>query len=160
MNLYNLTTAYMEILESGEEIINEDLQRLLQLEEHISVKADNISKLIKNLEGNNLAIKTEVDRLTSIFKGNTNKIKSLKDYLMDNMKVAQISKIKTDLFNVTIAKNPVSIEIIDAEVLDEKYKKYETECKIDKIAIKDDFKLDGEIPAGVKIVQNLSLRIK
>ena len=73
---------------------------------------------------------------------------------------SQISKIKTDLFNVTIAKNPVSIEIIDAEVLDEKYKKYETECKIDKIAIKDDFKLDGEIPAGVKIVQNLSLRIK
>ena len=50
--------------------------------------------------------------------------------------------------------------IIDAEVLDENYNKYETECKIDKIAIKDDFKLDGEIPAGVKIVQNLSLRIK
>ena len=160
MNLYNLTTAYTEILESGEEITGEDLQKLLQLEEHISVKADNISKLIKNLEGNNLVIKAEIDRLTTTHKQNTNKIKSLKNYMMDNMQVAQISKIKTDLFNVTIAKNPVSIEIFDAEAIDEKYKKYETECKIDKTAIKDDFKVDGEIPAGVKIVQNLSLRIK
>lgn len=157
MNLYNLTTAYTEIL-NAEETTEEMLQELLKLEEHISVKADNISKLIKNLEGNNLAIKTEVDRLTATHKKNTNTIKTLKNYMMNNMQIAQISKIKTDLFNVSIAKNPVSIEIIDAEIINEKYKKYE--YTINKTAIKDDFKEDGEIPAGVKIVQNLSLRIK
>jgi hypothetical protein len=148
----------MEILENPEEITSEDLQKLLKLEEHITVKADNISKLIKNLEGNNLVIKAEIERLTTTHKKNTNTMKALKNYLMDNMQIAQISKIKTDLFNVSIAKNPVSIEILNPDLIDEKYKKYE--YTINKAAIKEDFKQDGEIPAGVKVVQNLSLRIK
>ena len=161
MTLYNLTIEYMQLLENDEEITSEDLQNLLNLEEHISIKAENISKLIKNLEGDNLALSKEVARLSSSFKINTNKIKTLKDYLLTNMQIAQINQIKSSLFNVSIYKNPLSVEVIDEDTINEKYKTYKTACKIDKISIIKDFKEDGEVPTGVKIIQDgINLRIK
>ena len=73
----------------------------------------------------------------------------------------RIKKIETGLGTISIAKNPISVEIENEEEVPNEFKTIITTTKIDKTKIKDNFKETGEIPDGVKInTENTSLRIK
>ena len=62
---------------------------------------------------------------------------------------------------MTIANNPISVEIVNEDAVPDEYKQVITTTKVDKKAITDNFKATGEIPDGVNIItQNTSLRIK
>ena len=62
---------------------------------------------------------------------------------------------------MSIAKNPISVEVVNEAEIPSEYKKEIIETKIDKKAITDYFKETGEIVPGVNInTQNTSLRIK
>ena len=62
---------------------------------------------------------------------------------------------------MSIAKNPISVEIVNEDEIPSEYKQEVVTTKVDKKAIADNFRDTGEIIPGVNInTQNTSLRIK
>ena len=106
-------------------------------------------------------MKTEERRISEQRKALENKLDNFKQYVKECMEQNGIKKIETGLGIISIAKNPISIEIENEEEVPDEFKTVITTTKIDKTKIKDNFKETGEIPDGVRInTENTSLRIK
>ena len=94
-------------------------------------------------------------------KAKQNNVDRFKKYVKENMERLEIQKIETELGTLSIAKSPISVEIINEEILPDEFKQEVVTVKIDKKAIADNFKATGEIPEGVIIhTDNTNLRIK
>ena len=77
------------------------------------------------------------------------------------MDLLGLEKISTDLGVISIAKSPISVEILDEQQIPDEYKEVVTTIKVDKKKIADNFKETGEIIDGVNIItNNTNLRIK
>ena len=159
MNLYELTDNYLkvlELIENGEEGLEDTLE---SLNDTIELKADGYARIIRNLEANAVALKTEIDRLTNRRRSIENSIDRLKENLKNAMIATGKEKIKTDLFNVTVVNNPVAVNVIDEKLIPEEYFKVEIIRKLDKISLRDAIK-NGEEIQGAKLMQGKGLRIK
>lgn len=159
MNLYELTDNYLkvlELIENGEEGLEDTLE---SINDAIEVKADGYARIIRNLEANAVALKTEIDRLTNRRRSIENSIDRLKENLKNAMIATGKEKIKTDLFNVTVVNNPVAVNVIDEKLIPEEYFKVEIIRKLDKISLRDAIK-NGEEIQGAKLMQGKGLRIK
>ena len=72
-----------------------------------------------------------------------------------------INKIETDLGTLSIARSPISIEIVNEEEIPDEYKEVIFTTKVDKKKIAEAFKSTGELIEGVEIhTDNTNLRIK
>ena len=87
-----------------------------------------------------------------------NKIEGLKKYLESGMIFSGLKKIDLGVFNISIAKNPPSLNILDEKLIPKEYL-IEQAPKIDNTSIKNAIKEGKEI-AGCELVQKESLRIK
>lgn len=159
MNLYELTDSYLkvlELIENGEEGLEDTLE---SLNDTIELKADGYARIIRNLEANAVALKTEIDRLTNRRRSIENSIDRLKENLKNAMIATGKEKIKTDLFNVTVVNNPVAVNVIDEKLIPEEYFKVEIIRKLDKLSLRDAIK-SGEEIQGARLMQGKGLRIK
>jgi hypothetical protein len=157
--LYELTNDFQELLDliqQGEFDQATLADTLEGITGEIEIKADGYAKVIKEIEGNVLTIKAEIDRLSGKKSTLDNSIKSLKQSLEMAMRTTGKTKFKTDLFSFNIAKNPASL-VITGEVPTEFY--IPQPPKIDNAAIKEKLK-DGEFLGFAKLEQGESLRIK
>lgn len=119
--LYELTNEYrvvLDMLQDGETDEQVLLDTLEGIDGEIEIKADNYAKIIKELEGNALSVKTEIDRLGNKKATLENNAKKLKDALEKAMREVKKDKFKTTLFSFNIQKNPPKL-VIDLEVPDE-----------------------------------------
>lgn len=83
------------------------------------------------------------------------------EYIKECMENADVLKVETTLGTLSIAKNPISVEIINEDEIPSEFKQEVITTKIDKKAITDNFKTTGELIPGVQINTNkTSLRIK
>lgn len=106
-------------------------------------------------------MKAEEKRISDLRKVAENKIEKFKQYVKENMEKLGLEKIQTELGILSIARNPISVEIENEEAIPEEFKNIVQTVKIDKTAIKKHFKETGEVIAGVQIVDDkTSLRIK
>ena len=159
MNLYELTDSYLkvlELIENGEEGLEDTLE---SINDTIELKADGYARIIRNLEANAVALKVEIDRLTNRRRSIENSIDRLKENLKNAMIATGKEKIKTDLFNVTVANNPVAVNVIDEKLIPEEYFKVEIIRKLDKLSLRDAIK-SGEEIQGAELMQGKGLRIK
>lgn len=159
MNLYELKENYLkvlELIENGEEGLEDTLESINDV---IEIKAENYAKLIRNLEGNVNTLKAEIDRLNDRKKSFENSIDRLKESLQQAMIETGKEKIKTDLFNISVANNPPAVTVLNEEKIAEEYFKFEVIKKLDKARIKDLLKSGHEIE-GVILTQGKGLRIK
>lgn len=159
MNLYELTDSYLkvlELIEAGEENLDDTLE---SINDTIEVKAENYAKIIRNLEGNVNMLKAEIERLNSRKKSIEGNIDRLKENLKQAMILTGKEKIKTGLFNITVANNPVALNVFDESKIPENFFTYETIKKMDKSAIKDLLKA-GQVIEGAELTQGKGLRIK
>ena len=159
MNLYELKENYLkvlELIEAGEENLEDTLE---SINDTIEVKAENYAKIIRNLEGNVNMLKAEVERLNSRKKSIEGNVDRLKENLKMAMIVTGKEKIKTGLFNITVANNPVALNVFDENKIPENFFTYETIKKMDKAAIKDLLKA-GQVIEGAELTQGRGLRIK
>lgn len=157
MNLYELSSNYRAIQEMDldEETLRDTLDSIIGEAEP---KAENIVKWIRNLKGENIAIKEEETRLKNKRITNENKIKALSLYLEDFLKNSGLTRLKTGLFTLSIQNNPPSLEIYDSTLIPTKYL-IEQLPTIDKQAIKEILKQGEEIPgATLKTTQSLRVR--
>lgn len=161
LSLYQITGAFPMIMEQ-EEIapeLKEELER--ELTTLLQEKSQNIIGYTRNIELTIEAMKTEEKRISDQRKALENKLTRFKEYVKECMEKGGFTKIETGLGSLSIAKNPMSVEIINENEVPNEFKIEVVTTKIDKTAIKNHFKETGEIPEGTKInTQNTSLRIK
>ena len=161
MKLYELTENYLNLQEllENEEIPKEMVTEALDnVGEELEAKAENIAKLIKTLEVDITGYKQEETRLSTKRKSLENRVKSLKEYLDNAMKVTGKTKFKGQLFSFSIQKNPPSVNVVDEKLIPEEYF-IPQEPTLDKKRLLTDIKSGVEIP-GAEIKQTESLRIR
>lgn len=161
MNLYDLSVEYRqlsEMLENSdipEDVINTTLESIeLPFEE----KADNIAKLLRNLEAEETAFRNEIKRLSDRAKTLSNRQKSIKQYLEDCMKLSGKKKFKTNTFTFNIQRNKQVVDVVNFSDIPLEYLIIQ-EPKVDKKLLYEDLKAGAEIP-GVELRESESLRIK
>ena len=116
MNIYDLTSEYLELLNMLEDPeVDEDVIRdtLEGLDGELEAKADGYAMILKNLEADAKAIKAEEDRLYSRRKSIENRMAYLKANLQTMMELTGKVKFKTPLFSFGIQKNPPKVVITD-----------------------------------------------
>ena len=120
-----------------------------QLEE----KVENIGKFYLSLQATIAAINTEEDRLLDRRKALENKATWLKDYLLQEMTVAEVDKVKRELVTVSVRVSPPSVNVVKEDDIPQEYRVIIPETwHADKKAISDHFKGTGEIIPGVEII--------
>lgn len=161
LSLYNITSAFPIIMEQEEmsPSLKEELEK--ELTTLLHEKSQNIIGYMRNIELTIDAMKTEEKRISEQRKALENKIENFKSYVKECMESNGFQKIDTGLGNLTIAKNPMSVEIENEDEIPSEFKQEIVTTKIDKNAIKKHIKETGEIIPGVIIVDDkTSLRIK
>lgn len=158
--LYELTEMYQNIwdLVNDEDADLEGLEMALKsIEDNLEGKAENMAKLVKNLEGNITALKDEEQRLARKRISLENQIKNIKQYLEYQLTVMQIDKVKTPLFTIAMQDNPQSVHIMNDDLIPEEFVKYtKSISKKDLlVALKEGMEIEG-----AEIKQTKSLRIR
>ena len=161
LSLYEITNAFPKLMES-EDITDEDKMKIKEeLTMLLQQKSQNIIGYTKNVELTIEAMKTEEKRISEQRKRLEKRLMDFKDYVKECMENNQITKIETGLGVLSIAKSPISVEVINEDEVPDEYKTEIKTIKIDKKAIADNFKSTGEIVAGTNILNNnTNLRIK
>ena len=161
LSLYNITSAFPIIMEQEEmsPSLKEELEK--ELTALLHEKIQNIIGYMRNIELTIDAMKTEEKRISEQRKTLENRIENFKSYVKECMESNGFQKIDTGLGSLTIAKNPMSVEIENEDEIPSEFKQEIITTKIDKNAIKKHIKETGEIIPGVIIVDDkTSLRIK
>lgn len=153
--LYELTGQFNQVAEmlSEEEFNPAVIDTLEAIDMAIEDKADNYARLIKNQESDSKGIAEEIKRLQARKQSIDNSVKNMKLSLQNAMNEIGKTKFKTNLFSFNIQKNPISVNILDENLIPDEFKKIKIE--FDKTAIK---KFDN-VP-GVELTQSESLRIR
>ena len=134
------------------DILEQELQIQLQ------TKGAGIIKSFKNSEAMLNGVDEEIKRLQALKKSISNQINSRKEYIVRNMEIMGITKIETELGNLSLRKSK-SVNIYDESLIDKKFIEIETKEKISKTEIKKAIET-GENVQGANIVEKNSLNIK
>ena len=115
MKLYELTADIMQLQDMLENEV-EDEQVLLDTLEGVQweydFKLEQCAKVVRNLEADMEAIKSEVDRLNNKRKLLNNNIDRLKKYMFKSMKATGTDKVKGNVLTVAIQKNGGKLPLI------------------------------------------------
>jgi len=157
MNLYELSVAFQEVqnMELDPEVMKDTLDSIGGTFEN---KAENMAKLIRNLESDRLAYKEEENRLKTKRQAVENKLEWLKTYLKDCMKLTGKTKFKSGVFKFSIQKNPVSVNITNKKIIPEDYL-IPQPPKVNNTTLKKALKDGIEVP-GAELKQTEGLRIR
>ena len=156
--LYELTDAYKKFLELESELDGEVFADTLEsIDEAIEDKAENLAKVIKQLEATATMFDNEAKRLQNKKQTAANRATNLKSYLKGEMEKVGKLKIKGDLFSLNIQNNPPSVAL--EPTFDNNDYIADVVVKYDKRAILNDLKQGKEIE-GATITQGNSLRIR
>ena len=156
MNLYEITALQQAAEQEEDAEIKQDLQELIAIE--LEKKSNNIIYAIKNLESNNVAIDTEIERLKAIKERNVKNVDSIKNHILNFMKNNNIDKIQTGLATFSTRKSK-STQIDNAELIPGEFLILKQSFQPDKTAIKKAIEAGKEV-AGASIIENVSLQIK
>ena len=157
MNLYELSQNYLAVQDMDLE--PETLKDTLDsIEEAIEDKAENIAKWIRNLEADKKAFEEEEKRFKEKKQAADNRIKSLKLYLEDNMRLTGKTKFKAGVFSFAIQNNQPNVEVFDEALIPKQFL-IEQPVKIDRAGIKELLKAGEEVP-GAELKHSSGLRIR
>lgn len=164
LKLYEITDGFMKLLDEKEvEDLTEEEQNNIkdQLTIALQKKSNNIIAYYQDQNTLLNGIDEQIKRLQDYKKMIKNKLDRYKEYVKANMELLGIDKIQTELGTLSIAKSPISVEIVNQLLIPSEYKEVVSEVKVDKKKIADNFKETGEIIDGVRIItNNTNLRIK
>jgi hypothetical protein len=161
MNLYKTTQEYLQVESKLTDLELDDVTLADTLEGArfpLEQKAISVAMIVRNLEATAAAIKAARDDMAKREKAAENRAKWIKEYLLNNMQAANITKIESPYFTLSIAKNPESV-IIDCDTLipADYFRQPETpppvlDKALVKKAIKDGFEVPGcHLESGVRL---------
>lgn len=158
MLLYELSeieTQILEQLESEDGIDKEIYDTLKFTEEEILVSC---ARVYRQILSDAQVCREEEKRLSERKKRLENNAEKLKKLMFDGMKITDVKKIHRSEFDISIKKNPPSLQIDPNAQIPIEY--YKTQDPIlDKALLKEDVK-SGLFIEGVQLVQVERLEIK
>ena len=155
--LYEMTKEVSELygLLQNEEI---DSQTFADTFEAMSAdKIEGYCQIIRQLSADEEMFKAEIDRMSKRKKVCENAQARLKERMVDYLTAANIDRINTGAFLVSVASTP-SVNITDAEKIPAEYRIAQPD-KIDKCAIKTALRTDISVP-GAEIIFTKGVRIR
>lgn len=164
MKLYEIANEYQQLLNlanAGE--IDSDAVRdtLESLSAEFDDKARNCMMIVRQLEANSAAIKSEIDRLKALQSSVDNSAESLKDYIKQNMESTGRDKLDLGLFKLTLKAPAISVDVIDADSIPGEYWRVIPETSaVDKPLIAKMLKLGKEIPGAKLVAGKRALLVK
>lgn len=161
MRLYDLTEQYNTLAEMLEEDAdNASLQAMLDgIDGAFDEKVESIVKLMQSKISEHMAIENEAKRLKQRADKMAKEIDWLEHYVESEMLRTGKDKVKSALFNITLANCPPSVNVVDEFNVPEVYFNVKEVRSMDKRTILEQLKVGKTIP-GVEIIQRKSLRIK
>lgn len=160
--LYKLSKEYQELatLAEAEEMKEAVSDTMEALEGEFSDKAQALTTVLLNMDGEIEAIDNAIERLKTRKAVMEHRQHSMKEYLRDNMERCDIQKIACPLFTITCAKGR-EIVVIDQELdIPDEYMAVETKLKPNKTELAKALKEGKEIPGARLERSKSSIRIK
>lgn len=159
MTLYEMTAQAQTLRDmlDNDEI---DEQTFTDTLEAIGVedKVNSYCQIIRELDGDNTAIRAEIERLKKRIEHNTTSIDRMKQALDSFMTASGKKKEKTPFFSVSYRKSQ-SVDILNEADIPQEYIKVKTETAPDKVAIKAALKAGEAIP-GCQLKDTESIQIR
>lgn len=154
--LYELTGIYQQIYEMDmDDETKQDTLESIDWNEDYENKVENYIKVMKNLDADIEARKSEIDRLKKLNDADKSKKERMKSDLATSMELTGHEKVDTTLFKVSFRKSK-AVEV-DMVLLPDEYKK--VEYKADKTILKQLLNSGQEI-SGATLVENKNLNIR
>lgn len=164
LTLYNITNKFVDLMNKAEEgeLTEKEYNEIgEEIALELQKKSASIIGYIRNTELLIEAMKSEEKRISDTRKKGEAKLDKFKQYVKENMEKLGLDKIPTELGSLSIAKNPMSVEVEDENEIPKEFKNEKITISIDKTAIKNHFKETGEIVPGTRIIDDkMSLRIR
>lgn len=163
LTLYDLKGQWKDLLDRLSDM-DLDAQTVLDTLESSEVqtaleeKVQGYEMVARSFEAPIPAIDAEIKRLQALKKASQNRADVLRKRVHDAMVELQIEKIKCPLFEVRRQKNPVAVEVYNAELVPFEYWKT-PEPEINKAELKAALQAGKEIE-GARLTQSEGLRIK
>jgi hypothetical protein len=126
MKLYELVGQYRTLQDIAADIDHEPKafeQALKDLQGDIKDKAENVAKVVRELEATAEACDSEAVRLSMRSNGYKSRAESLKKYLFGELCAANIDKVEGALVTVLLRKAPMSCEVKDIELIPATYRR-------------------------------------
>lgn len=169
LTLYGISKEMIAMEELWEMAIDEEtgeikdvalLEELQQgIETTLKEKSADIVKYYKNRDSLVESIDKEIKRLQEMKKIGEKKQDSFKNYIKMCMEKMGVKKIETPNGNISLRKTPESVELIDEEIIPEKFKTTIQLEKISKTDIKKALQEGEEVP-GATLKRGMSINIK
>jgi len=170
ISLYEVSAEYQKSLRDIEEMLDgnelsiEEKHELIEnslicLSDQFDVKALNVAAFIANSELTVTAMKTVETRMVQRRKSLESKVKSLKQYLLDQMFYMDKKSIRNDSLTIDIRQNPCKVIIEDQNSIPLKYQNKETVFTVIKSAIAAELK-NGKTIEGAHLQSSTRLSIK
>jgi len=147
----------LELAESGEYSPEAVAGTLDALEWELEEKADAYARAIRHIEAEGEAIAAEIERLSRRRQAGARKTEALKAGLMQAMRAAGKTKLRTDLHSFGIRRTPPAVEITDGAALPAEYMAA-PEPRPDKARIREALKAGAEVP-GARLASGEALAI-
>ena len=162
--LYEITDQHKELeklAENDDGTLAEALVDTFEaIEGEFNDKAISLITVVKNMDGDVIALDTEIKRLQARKQTINNNQNGLKEYLRTNMEATGISKISCPLFTITLGKGRDIVQIDNEDKIPTDYLRIETSVAPMKKEILADLKA-GKSIEGVSLTKSqTSLRIK
>lgn len=168
LSLYKLTAEMQEILTNGFNSACVDEEGEIDeakvnayfngLSVAVDTKIDNIACYIKSLRATVVAFKAEEEALSSRRKALEKKADKLTEYLSTCLQVANMPNFESTRNKLTFRRS-TSVNIFNEDIIPEDFMNIKTVRTPDKKAIQMAIK-DGEIIAGVELIEKQNIQIK
>lgn len=162
MRLYELAARYDQLLSLAEEGDDSDeLVAALDAQlEAIDQKGSNIAIMLRTLDAEAEAVKAEEQRLTAKRKRLEKNAEKLREYLRANMTACGITRIKSDVFSISLSEGPMRVVITDPDAVPPEYRRTKTVSEPDKTAILGVYTVEGECVPGTRVERGTRLMIR
>jgi predicted TIM-barrel fold metal-dependent hydrolase len=160
--LYSLSSDYtmlLDLLEDPESDPAEVQAELERVAGDIRAKAYGVAAVVQTLGAMAEVQRNEAKRLTEKARRNEAHADRLRQYAKECMQQLGIERLDTGTFTLAVRVNPPSVNVLDAALVPSEFQRTKIEVSVDKRAILDAFKTDGEIVPGTEIVRTDRLSI-
>ncbi len=162
--LYELTATLRHLLDlaqSGEvdqETIDATIESM-DLTSDIESKIDGYAYVMDELKTSNERIRNEEKRLAQRRRVQQNNYDRMRETLLDQMKLLELDRVKTDKYTVSVRQNPVKVVVSDESNIPKDFF-IEQRPKVDSKKLKEHLESTGEELEGVELRQEESLQIR
>lgn len=147
--LYELVGSYRRLLEMSDSENGEEFLAVLQtLGDAIDTKIESCAKVVKHLQADMDALKTEEARLAGRRRSLEGNVDRLKTYMKDSMTAVEKQKIKTALFTIYIVAGRPKVEIEDEMAVPGEYRGEPVPPPLDKRSILAALQEGKEVPGA------------